>query len=60
MDRYKARLVAKGYNLIVGIDYVDSFSPVAKLVTIRMFIAKATWPLHQLDINNALLYGFIT
>ena len=63
MDKYKARPLAKGYNQIAGIDYVDSFSPVAKLVTVRMFIAIATtnsWPLHQLDINNAFLHAFIT
>lgn len=62
MDRYKARLVAKGYNQIAGIDYLESFSAVAKLVTIRFFINIATsndWPIHQLDINNAFLHGFL-
>ncbi|XP_031272882.1 uncharacterized protein LOC116131363 [Pistacia vera] len=56
VDRYKARLTAKGYNQIYGVDYLESFSPVAKLVTVRIFLAIGTthsWPLHQLDINNA-------
>jgi hypothetical protein len=60
MSRYKARLVAKGYAQTYGIDYEETYSPVAKMTTIRVIIALAIakgWSLHQMDVKNVFLHG---
>jgi len=59
VERYKARLVAKGYTQTYGIDYQETFSPVAKLNTMRVLISLAVnldWPLHQFDVKNVFLH----
>ncbi|KAK6161335.1 hypothetical protein DH2020_004716 [Rehmannia glutinosa] len=60
--RNKVRLVAQGYYQEEGIDYDETFVPVAKLVTVRLLIAIAaprSWELHQMDIKSAFLNGFL-
>ena len=57
--RLKARLVAKDYAQTYAIDYSDTFSPIAKLTYVRLFIslvASYDWDLLQLDIKNVFLH----
>ncbi|GAA0164926.1 transmembrane signal receptor [Lithospermum erythrorhizon] len=62
IDKYKARLLAKGYNQIEDVNYFDSFTPVVKVVIVRILlaiVAAQQWNLHQMDINNAFLHGYL-
>ncbi|GJR13712.1 retrovirus-related pol polyprotein from transposon TNT 1-94 [Tanacetum coccineum] len=56
----KARLVAQGYNQQEGIDYDETFAPVARLEAIRIFLAFATYMnfiIYQMDVKSAFLNG---
>lgn len=62
LERRKARLVAKGYNQQHGVDYTETFAPVARMSSVRMVAALAAQyglTIHQLDVTTAFLNGEI-
>src|SRR3954465_1962319 len=59
---YKARLVAKGYRQVQGVDYDETFSPVAKLKSVRIMLAIAAYydyEIWQMDVKMAFLNGIL-
>ena len=60
VDRYKARPIARGFTQEYGIDYEETFAPMARLSSIMTLIvvsATRKWPLFQMDVKNAFLNG---
>jgi hypothetical protein len=60
LERYKARWVVRGFTQKAGIDYGETFNPMVKQATIHIVLRIPTshsWPIHQLDVQNAFLHG---
>ena len=58
IDKYKARLVARGFTQIYGVDYYETYAPVARLTSFRLLLAIATrngWTVDNFDFNSAYL-----
>ena len=62
IDKFKARFVARGFSQKEGLDYTETFAPVARYSTIRSIISLAStmgWKLHQMDVKTAFLNGVV-
>ncbi|XP_071728357.1 uncharacterized mitochondrial protein AtMg00820-like [Rutidosis leptorrhynchoides] len=60
IDKYKARLVIQGFRQKEGIDFFDTYAPVARISTIRLLLALAAihnLVIHQMDLKTAFLNG---
>nr|GEZ45207.1 zinc finger, CCHC-type [Tanacetum cinerariifolium] len=60
IDKYKARLVIQGFRQKEGIDFFDTYAPVARITTIRLLLALAAihdLVIHQMDVKTAFLNG---
>jgi hypothetical protein len=60
VTRNKARLVAKGYSQVEGLDFDETYAPIARLESIRILLAYATYhgfKLYQMDVKSAFLNG---
>lgn len=63
VERYKARLVVKGFTHTYGVDYFETFSPIAKMNIVKVVLALSSinnWALYKMDVHNAFLQGYLT
>ena len=62
VEKYKARFFSWGFSQIEGIDYEETFAPVARYSSIRTILAlsmKMGWHIHEMDVKTTFLNGII-
>ena len=62
IEKHKARFVARGFSQVEGIDYDETFVPVARYASIRTvmaIVAEMGWRIHQMDVKTAFLNGIL-
>ena len=59
---YKSKLVSKGFSQVQGVYYTETFSPVAKMDSIRLvlaIVASKRWEIHHMDMKSSFIHGEI-
>jgi hypothetical protein len=62
IEKYKSRFVARGFSQVEGVDYDETFAPIARYTSINSVIyiaAEMGWKIHQMDVKTAFLNGLI-
>ena len=62
VEKYKARFFSQGFSQIEGIDYEETFAPVARYSSIQTILALSAhmgWQIHQMDVNTVFLNRII-
>ena len=62
IEKYKARFVARGFSQKEGIDYEETFAPIARYTSIRSVLSLAVvmkWKIHQMDVKTNFLNGVV-
>ena len=62
IEKFKKRFVARGFSQKEGIDYQETFAPVAihtSIITILALATKMKWKLHQMDVKTTFLNGVV-
>ena len=60
--KHKVIFLARGFSQVEGIDYDDTFAPVARyssIISILALLAQMGWPIYQMDLNTTFLNGVI-
>jgi len=62
IEKYKTLFVVRGLSHIKGVDYDETFAPVVRYTSMKSIIsivAEMGWRIHQMDVKNSFLNGFI-
>jgi hypothetical protein len=62
IEKYKSRFVARGFSKKEGVDYEETFAPIAKYTSIRAVMSLVSimgWKIHQMDVKTTFLNGII-